>query len=145
MTAKDPKHRPLCRKNAFVASYALFSDNKCPLFTRLGGGVRRKGTMSPFLPFFLYRGSPYQGYLGNRTSENTFQYKLPPKPGEDHLRNHFRPLKSVFWPLLLIKRRFSHSHPSKIFCFLHIPIRLFEIILNRCDTCPCQKKLSRYR
>ena len=36
----------------------IFSDDKCPLFTRLGGGVRRKGTMSPFLPFFLYQGFP---------------------------------------------------------------------------------------
>ena len=56
--SQDPKHTLFCRENAFVAIYALFSDNKCPLFTRLGG-VSRKGTMSLFLPFFLYRGSPY--------------------------------------------------------------------------------------
>ena len=36
--SQDPKHTLFCRKNAFVAIYALFSDNKCPLFTRLGGG-----------------------------------------------------------------------------------------------------------
>ena len=36
--SQDPKHTLICRENAFVAIYALFSDNKCPLFTRLGGG-----------------------------------------------------------------------------------------------------------
>ena len=38
----DPKHTLICRENAFVAIYALFSDNKCPLF----------------LPFFLHDGFP---------------------------------------------------------------------------------------
>ena len=33
--SQDPKHALFCRENAFVAIYALFSDNKCPLFTRL--------------------------------------------------------------------------------------------------------------
>ena len=37
--SQDPKHTLFCRENAFVAIYALFSDNKCPLFTRLGGGL----------------------------------------------------------------------------------------------------------
>ena len=36
--SQDPKHMLICRENAIVAIYALFSDNKCPLFTRLGGG-----------------------------------------------------------------------------------------------------------
>ena len=36
--SQDPKHTLFCRENAFVAIYALFSDKKCPLFTRLGGG-----------------------------------------------------------------------------------------------------------
>ena len=36
--SQDPKHTLFCRKIVFVAIYALFSDNKCPLFTRLGGG-----------------------------------------------------------------------------------------------------------
>ena len=36
--SQDPKHTLYCRENAFVAIYALFSDNKCPLFTRLGVG-----------------------------------------------------------------------------------------------------------
>ena len=36
----------------------IFSDDKCPLFIRLGRGARPKGTMSPFLPFFLYQGFP---------------------------------------------------------------------------------------
>ena len=47
--SQDPKHTLICRENAFVAIYALFSDNKCPLFTRLGGGGggRPKRTLSP--------------------------------------------------------------------------------------------------
>ena len=36
--SQDPKHTLICRENAFIAIYALFSDNKCPLFTGLGGG-----------------------------------------------------------------------------------------------------------
>ena len=55
--SQDPKHTLFCRENAFVAIYALFSDKKCPLFTRLGGG-RPKRTLSAFLPFFLYDGFP---------------------------------------------------------------------------------------
>ena len=34
--SQDPKHMLFCRKIVFVAIYALFSDNKCLLFTRLG-------------------------------------------------------------------------------------------------------------
>ena len=41
--SQDPKHTLICRENAFVAIYALFSDNKCPLFTRLGGGAAQSG------------------------------------------------------------------------------------------------------
>ena len=51
--SQDPKHTLFCRENAFVAIYALFSDNKCPLFTRLGGGGRPKRTLSAFLTVFL--------------------------------------------------------------------------------------------
>ena len=40
---QDPKHTLFCCENAFVAIYALFSDNKCLLFTRLGGGVAQSG------------------------------------------------------------------------------------------------------
>merc|ERR1719342_173744 len=57
--SQDPKHTLFCRKNAFVAIYALFSDNKCPLFTRLGGGAAEREHCPLFFPFFLYRGSPY--------------------------------------------------------------------------------------
>ena len=56
--SQDPKHTLFCRENAFVAIYALFSDNKCPLFARLGGGGRRKGTMSPFFTVFFIAGLP---------------------------------------------------------------------------------------
>ena len=48
-----------CRENAFVAIYALFSDNKCPLFAHLGGGVAERGQCHLFLPFFLAQ--IYQG------------------------------------------------------------------------------------
>ena len=40
---RDPKHTLFCRENAFVAIHAFFSDNKCPIFTRLGGGVTQSG------------------------------------------------------------------------------------------------------
>ena len=36
----------------------ILSDNKCPLFVRLGGGGRRKGTMSPFFTVFFIAGLP---------------------------------------------------------------------------------------
>ena len=32
--SQDPKHTLFCRENAFVAIYALLSDNKCALFAR---------------------------------------------------------------------------------------------------------------
>ena len=51
--SQDPKHTLFCRENAFVAIYAPFSDNKCPLFTRLGGG-RPKQTLSAFFYRFSY-------------------------------------------------------------------------------------------
>ena len=51
--SQDPKHTLICRENAFVAIYAFFSDNKCPLFTRLGGGGHPKRTLSAFLTVFL--------------------------------------------------------------------------------------------
>ena len=50
---QDPKHTLFCRENAFVAIYALISDNKYPLFNR------PKRTLSVFLPFFFRKGSPY--------------------------------------------------------------------------------------
>ena len=55
--SQDPKHTLICRENAFVAIYALFSDNKCPLFTRLGGGVAQSGHCPLFLPFFYRKAS----------------------------------------------------------------------------------------
>ena len=51
--SQDPKHTLFCREIVFVAIYALFSDNKCPLFTRLGGGVAQSGHCPLFLPFFF--------------------------------------------------------------------------------------------
>ena len=47
------KHTVFCREIEIVVIYALFSDNKCPLFTRLGGGVTQSGHCPLFLLFFL--------------------------------------------------------------------------------------------
>ena len=55
--SQDPKHKLYCRKKAFVAIYALFSNKMSPFFSFRGVGGQ-KGTMSPFLPFFLQQGSP---------------------------------------------------------------------------------------
>ena len=49
--SQDPKHTLFCREDAFVAIYALFYDNKCPLFTRLEGGVSQSGHFCFFYRF----------------------------------------------------------------------------------------------
>ena len=49
--SQDPKHTLFCRENAFVAIYALFSDNKCPLFTCLGGGSPKADIVHFFYRF----------------------------------------------------------------------------------------------
>ena len=47
--SQDLKHTLFCCEIVIVAIYALFSDNKCPLFTRFfWGGGRPKGTLSAF-------------------------------------------------------------------------------------------------
>ena len=47
------KHTVFCREIEIVVIYALFSDNKCPLFTRLGGGgVAQSGHCLLFYRFF---------------------------------------------------------------------------------------------
>ena len=55
--SQDPKHTLFCRKIVFVAIYAFFSDNKCPLFTRLGGGGSPKADNVCFLTVFYRRAS----------------------------------------------------------------------------------------
>ena len=52
-----------CRENAFVGIYALFSDNKCPLFTRLGGGGPLKGDNVTFFYRFFISGLPLPGKM----------------------------------------------------------------------------------
>ena len=52
--SQDPKHMLFCRENALVAIYAFFSDKKCPLFTRLGGGGLPKTDIVCFLNRFSY-------------------------------------------------------------------------------------------
>ena len=52
--SQDPKHTLFCRENAFVAIYALFSDNNCPLFTHLGGGgFAERGQCHLFYRFYI--------------------------------------------------------------------------------------------
>ena len=49
----DPTHTLFCRENAFVVIDALFSDNKCALFSRLGGGVVERAQFDLFYRFFI--------------------------------------------------------------------------------------------
>ena len=49
--SQDPKNTLFCRENAFVAIYTLFSDNKCPLFTCLGGGSPKADIVHFFYRF----------------------------------------------------------------------------------------------
>ena len=64
-------------------------------------------------------------HLGNGTSDHRnenpktlFNTNYPPKPGENHLRNHFRPLESVFSAIATYKTRdFSKSPKCPILIF----------------------------
>ena len=56
--SQDPQHMQFCRENAFVAIYALFSDDKCPLFTRLGEGLAERGQCHLFFTVFFISGLP---------------------------------------------------------------------------------------
>ena len=51
----------------------IFSDDKCPLFTRLGGGVAQRGQCPLFLPFFLLEGFPYT-WIQNIAHGGSFQH-----------------------------------------------------------------------
>ena len=58
--SQDPKHTLFWRKNAFVAICALFSDNKCALFARLGGwgvGVAERAQCDLLFAVFFYFGA----------------------------------------------------------------------------------------
>ena len=55
--SQDPKHTLICRKNAFVAIFALFSDNKCALFARMGGGVAKRAQFDLFFTVLFYIGA----------------------------------------------------------------------------------------
>ena len=63
--SQDPKHTLICRENAFVAIYALFSDNKCPLFTRLGGGSP-KADIVHFFDRFSYMMASLRSIFSNK-------------------------------------------------------------------------------
>ena len=69
--SQPPKHTLFCRENAFVAIYALFSDNKCPPFTRLRGGGLLKGDNVTFFYRFFYIGAPLRQHLLTYSGENT--------------------------------------------------------------------------
>ena len=60
--SQDPKHTLFCRKIVFVAIYALFSDNKCPLFTRLGGGGAPIADIVRYFTVFLLGRLPLYSY-----------------------------------------------------------------------------------
>ena len=64
--SQDPKHTLICRENAFVAIYALFSDNKCPLFTRLGGGSPKEDIVHFFYRFSYMMASLSRYFLYKR-------------------------------------------------------------------------------
>ena len=64
--SQNRKHTLFCREIVFVAIYALFSDNKCPLFTRLGGGGRPKRTLSAFFTVFLIGRLPLSGIVSEK-------------------------------------------------------------------------------
>ena len=50
--SQDPKNTLFCR------NLRASSDNKCPLFTRLGGGGAPKGDNGTFFTVFLISGLP---------------------------------------------------------------------------------------
>ena len=70
--SQDPKHTLFCREIVFVSIYALFSDTKCPLFTRLGGGGRPKRTLSTFFTVFFSGRLPLQRI--GRSNRTTSQF-----------------------------------------------------------------------
>ena len=71
--SQDPKHTLFCCENAFVAIFALFSDNKCVLFLCLGrggGGLAEKARCDPFLAGFCYIFPKYR--LFQKSGPQTF-------------------------------------------------------------------------
>ena len=58
------KHTVFCREIEIVVIYALFSDNKCPLFTRLGGGSP-KADIVRFFYRFSHRKASLSGFVNS--------------------------------------------------------------------------------
>ena len=79
--SQDPKHTLFCREIVFVAIYALFSDNKCPLFTRLGGGSPKADIVRFFYRFshrkansaFFAKNSPENAWLSLYSSKHDIE------------------------------------------------------------------------
>ena len=67
--SQDPKHTLFCRENVFVAIYALFSDNKCPLFTRLGGVGSPKADIVCFFSHFSFMMASLTFVFGRRKNQ----------------------------------------------------------------------------
>ena len=84
--SQDPKHTLFCRKNAFVAIYAFFSDNKCPLFTRLGGGFTEMGQCHLFFTVFLLYGFPKVAFPPPFCLTISGRVRLDGSPGKVRLR-----------------------------------------------------------
>ena len=68
--SQDPKHTLFCREIIFVAFYALFSDNKCPLFARLGGGSPKADIVHFFYRFSQRKASLTRCQQGHPLSQN---------------------------------------------------------------------------
>ena len=72
MIAKTLNIRSFVAKTHLSRFTLFFSDNKCPLFTRLGGGGSPKGDNVPFFYRFFISGLPlvHNTDSGQNTREN---------------------------------------------------------------------------
>ena len=146
--SQDPKHTLFRREIAFIAIYAFFSDNKCPLFTCLGGGCPKR-TLSAFFTVFLI-GRLFLRFLrwmGFEMINTKIQISINDRPsgwatfcyGDDvimYLSN------SVFFQLDLIKlnmiqQNYSVGKDQPVFNFfikdLEVPINLLPYEYNMQD------------
>ena len=92
-----------------------------PNYVRPPHSLRDKGAVEQ-----LYVKLRELRHLGNGTSDHRnenpktlFNTNYPPKPGENHLRNHFRPLESVFSANATYKTRYNFLDSQLLIFFLH--------------------------
>ena len=69
--SQDPKHTLFCREIVFVAIYTLFSDKKCPLFTRLRGGSPKADIVWFFYRFSFMMASLSLSFLSSEVKYGT--------------------------------------------------------------------------